>query len=133
MKRTARLGSGWIGGVASPLEVKTVIEGIKEEATKVGRSIDSDHYGASLAFRIGTPEDDAIKNNAFVKRTGIGEDLDLNPLICVGSSKDLIERINEYLEVGATKFVLFPLVSDFKDMANQTKLIVEEVKPLIEN
>lgn len=133
IKRTARLGSGWIGGVASPLEVKTVIDGIKEESKKIGRSIDTDHYGASLAFRIGSPDDDAIKNNAFVKRTGIGEELDLNPLICVGSAKDLIFRLNEYLEVGATKFVLFPLVSDFKDMCHQTKLIVEEVKPVIEN
>ena len=68
-----------------------------------------------------------------MKRTGIGEDLDLNPLICVGSVKDLISRLNEYLEVGATKFVLFPLVSDYKDMCEQTKLIVEEVKPIIEN
>ena len=49
IKRIARLGS-LIGGAASPLEVKTVIDGIKEESKKIGRSIDSDHYGASLAF-----------------------------------------------------------------------------------
>ena len=133
IKRTAKLGSGWIGGIASPAAVKKVILGIQTEAAKCGRTIDSDHFGASLAFRIGSPNDDAVVHSPFVKRTGIGEDLDINPLICVGTTKELVSRLQEYVGVGASKFVLFPIADGWEDMARQTEYIVEEVKPQIEN
>ena len=133
IKRTARLGSGWIGGIASPGDVKKVIRGIKTEASRCGRNIDNDHYGASLAFRIGDINDDAVVNSPFVKRTGIGEDLDINPLISIGTTKELLMRLREYVEVGASKFVLFPIVDSWKDMVMQTRLVIEEVKPQIEN
>ncbi len=133
IKRTARLGSGWIGGIAGPLEVKRVIECIKSEAAKCGRSIDSDHYGASLAFRVGTLNDNAVVNSPFVKRTGIGEDLDINPLIAIGTTDEIVGRLREYIKIGATKFVMFPIVDSWKDMVKQTQYIVEEVIPRVEN
>ncbi len=133
MRRTGKLGSGWIGGIAGPEEVSRVIKGIKEEAKKAGRKIDSDHYGASIAFRIGSPTDDAIVNSPFVKRSGIGENLNLNPLLSIGTTKNLVERIKEYIAIGASKFVLFPIVNSYQDMITQTKLVVEEVKPVVEN
>ncbi len=107
IKRTARLGSGWIGGIASPAEVERAINGIKDYAVKYGRSIDDDHYGTSLAYRIGSPDDDAVVNSPFVKRTGIGEDIDVNPLFCIGSTADVIARLREYIAVGASSSYSF--------------------------
>lgn len=133
IKRTARLGSGWIGGVASPDEVRNAISGIKAQSQALGRHIDDDHYGTSLAFRIGKPDDDAVIHSPFVKRTGIGEDLDLNPLFCIGTAADVIARVREYVAVGASKFVLFPIAAGDKDTFDQTRRIIEEVKPVIEN
>jgi alkanesulfonate monooxygenase SsuD/methylene tetrahydromethanopterin reductase-like flavin-dependent oxidoreductase (luciferase family) len=133
IKRTAKLGSGWIGGIASVEEVRLTIEGIKNEAPKYGRSIDDDHYGTSLAFRIGSPDDDAVRNSPFVKRTGIGEKIDLNPLFCIGSTADLTARLREYVAVGASKFVLFPIAANEQDMFDQTRRVIEEVKPAIED
>lgn len=133
IRRTARLGSGWIGGIASPEEVARVIASIKEEAIAAGRHIDDDHYGASLAYRIGSPNDDAVVNSPFVKRTGIGEDMDLNPLFCIGTSADLVVRLREYVAAGASKFVLFPIAAGDDDVMEQTRLVIDEVKPAIEN
>jgi probable F420-dependent oxidoreductase len=133
IKRTARLGSGWIGGIASPDDVRTVIAGIKTEAARLGRHIDDDHYGTSLAFRIGSRDDDAVVNSPFVKRTGIGEKMDLDPLFCVGTTADVIERLRAYVDAGASKFVLFPIAAGERDTVEQTRRIIEEVKPVIEN
>jgi probable F420-dependent oxidoreductase len=133
IKRTARLGTGWIGGIASPEEVSRAIAGIRTESERLGRSIDLDHYGASLAYRIGSPSDDAVVNSPFVARTGIGEEMDLNPLFCIGSAQTVIERLREYIAAGASKFVLFPIASGEADTMRQTQLVIEEVKPVIEN
>ena len=132
-KRTARLGSGWIGGAASPADVANSIAMIKEELVNVGRTIDEDHYGASIAFRIGSTDDDAVKNSPLLQRTGIGDEIDLNPLFCIGDSAKLVQRLREYVAVGASKFVLFPVSSGDADTFDQTRRVIEEVKPLLED
>ncbi|MFT4584450.1 MAG: putative F420-dependent oxidoreductase [Gammaproteobacteria bacterium] len=131
-KRTARLGSGWIGGAASPADVAKTIGMIKAELAVVGRTIDEDHYGASIAFRIGSVDDDAVVNSPFLQRTGIGAEIDLNPLFCIGDAAKLTQRLQEYVAAGASKFVLFPVTSGDADTFDQTRRVIEEVKPLIE-
>jgi hypothetical protein len=106
---------------------------IKEELEISGRSIDADHYGASLAFRIGAVDDEAVKNSPFLKRAGVGEEIDLNPLFCIGTVAKLIDRLRAYVAVGASKFVLFPVAAGDVDMFDQTRRVIEEVKPVIEN
>lgn len=132
-KRTARLGSGWIGGAASPADVAKSIAMIKDELAVCGRTIDDDHYGASIAFRIGSPDDDAVRNSPLLQRTGIGDEIDLNPLFCIGDAAKLVNRLQEYVAVGASKFVLFPVSSGDSDTFDQTRRVIEEVKPLVED
>lgn len=133
IKRTARYGTGWIGGIASPDEVAATIAGIQREALLAGRRIDPDHYGASIAYRIGSPDDDAVRQSPFVKRTGIGPDIDVNPLFCIGSAAALVERLRAYVAAGASKFVLFPIASGERDVNRQTQLVIDEVRDAIED
>lgn len=133
INRTAKLGSGWIGGITSPEDVKRVIMGIKAKSAEYGREIDDDHYGTSIGFRIGSVDDEAVVNSPFVKRTGIGENMDLNPLFAIGSSSQVTERIRAYIKSGASKFVLFPIASGSKDVFDQTQRVIAEIKPAIEN
>ena len=132
-KRTARLGSGWIGGAATPADVAKTIAMIKAELAVLGREIDEDHYGASIAFRIGSTDDDAVKNSPLLKRAGIGDEIDLNPLFCVGDTANLTQRQRDYVDAGASKFVLFPVAAGDVDTFDQTRRVSEEVKPVIEN
>ena len=132
-KRTARLGTGWIGGAASPEDVGRSIAMIKAELRELGRAIDNDHYGASIAFRIGSVDDEAVTKSPFLQRPGVGQDIDLNPLFCIGDSAKLIERLRAYIAVGVSKFVLFPVSLGDADTFEQTQKLLEEVKPAVED
>ena len=60
IKRTVRLGTGWLGGVQTPAQVGPVVAAIKELGAETGRPIPEDHFGASFAFRLG-PFDDVAR------------------------------------------------------------------------
>ena len=132
-RRTARLGSGWIGGAAHPADVARSIAMIKQELENTGRHIDADHYGASIAFRIGSVDDDAVTKSPFLGRAGVGTEIDLNPLLCIGDVNKLRQRLKEYIAAGASKFVLFPIAAGDADAFDQTRRIIEDVKPAIED
>jgi len=132
IRRTARLGNGWIGGIASPDQVAEVIRSIQKELEANGRHIDGDHYGASLAFRIGSWDDPEIANFPLLRRPGVGRDIDLKPLLCVGSADDLVSRLESYRDAGASKFVLLPIAAGDRDFYAQCERVVEEVIPAIE-
>jgi probable F420-dependent oxidoreductase len=133
LKRTARLGSGWIGGIATPEQVRHAIDTIRTEATALGRRIDDDHFGATLAYRIGTLDDPVIGQFPLVRRAGIGDEIDLRPLLAVGSVADIIARIETYKAAGASKFVLLPIALGDRDVFDQTRRACEEILPAIED
>ena len=60
VKRTARIGTGWLGGIDSPETAGAVVSGVKEALKKTERDIDDDHYGATLLFRFGNQEDRSV-------------------------------------------------------------------------
>lgn len=132
LKRTARLGTGWIGGIASPEQVAHAIETIRREAALLGRHIDPDHFGASIAYRIGSLDDPVVAEFPLVRRAGIGDEIDLRPLLAVGSVADVIARIDAYKAAGASKFVLLPIALGDADMFEQTRRACEEILPVIE-
>ena len=131
IKRTARLGNGWIGGVATPDQARQVIRDIKAELEVTGRHIDDDHFGSTLAFRIGDWEDHAVQEFPLLRRAGVGN-IDLKPLLCVGTVQELIGRLKEYREAGSSKFVLLPIADGEDDVFYQTQQVVEDVIPAIE-
>ncbi len=133
LKRTARLGTGWIGGITTPAQVEYAINTIKTEAAACGRSIDPDHFGSSLAFRIGSVHDPVVSSFPLVRRAGIGDEIDLRPLLAIGSAKDIIARIEEYKAAGASKFVLLPIAMGDRDVFDQTRRACEEILPAIED
>lgn len=132
IRRTARFGSGWIGGIIPVATVADTIAAIKRELGNTGRKIDDDHYGATLAFRLGHWNDPAVTRHPLLKRPAARDGRDLTPLLCVGNTQLLIQRIGAYIEAGATKFVLFPIARGRKDMFAQTEQLVKEVLPAIE-
>ena len=133
LKRTARLGSGWIGGITTPEQVSHAITTIKTEAAALGRSIDPDHFGTTLAYRIGSVHDPVVSSFPLVRRAGIGDEIDLRPLLAIGSVQDIIKRIDAYKAAGATKFVLLPIAMGDRDVFDQTRRACEEILPVIED
>ena len=130
IRRTARLGTGWLGGIQSPEQVAPVIAAIRAESAAAGRPIDPDHYGASFAFRFGS-WDDPIVQSAGRLLTRLGQGTDPRRYAAVGDADDIVARIDEYVAAGASKFVLRPLALGDAEMADQTARLVAEVLPRV--
>jgi probable F420-dependent oxidoreductase len=127
IRRTARLGTGWLGGTQSPAEVEAVIGAIRAALQETGRKIDDDHYGATVAFRLGTWDDPELAP-VIARRTR-----ERGPAaqrgLAVGNARSLISHLRAYHGAGASKFVLIPLARDGADLAEQTRQLCENVVP----
>ncbi len=87
IRRTARLGTGWLAGIQTPAQVAPVIEAIREASREEGRPGPEDHYGASFPFRFGAPDDPLIERFSMTR----------NQRECyaaVGDASAVLERID---------------------------------------
>jgi len=122
IRRTARLGTGWLAGIQPPAEVGRVIAAIRSELERSGRTIDPDHYGATIPCRIG--ELDAALAGRFGRAGG--------EVVVAGAAAAVIARAREYVAAGATKLVLIPLARGTRDVMEQAERLIAEVLPAIE-
>ena len=67
-----------------------------------------------------------------MRRAGIGDEIDLRPLLAIGSVQQIIDRIEAYKAVGASKFVLLPIAMGDADVFDQTRRACEEILPAIQ-
>jgi probable F420-dependent oxidoreductase len=127
MKRTARYGTGWLGGIDTPEQSKVMVDGIKAALRETGRSIDDDHYGATFSFRFGRADAATEKRQSDFKQARSGKDP--SRYMVVGDAEAIIARVHEYIEAGCSKFVLMPMAGDDAGMTEQTRLLINEVLP----
>lgn len=128
IRRTARLGTGWLAGLATPDRVAPVIRAIRAELAAVGRTIDADHYGATIPFRFGSWDDPAVQQLAGA-RAGMRDAPDPRAFLAVGDHWAVLERVAEYVAAGCSKFVMLPLARGAADVSEQTQRLVAEVIP----
>jgi len=142
IRRSAQVGSGWLGGVQTPEQVAPVIAAIREAARARGRALADDHFGATFGFRIGVP-DDAVAARlrarfAGAAKSGGGGERSAGAVpgpgwAVIGSARDVIDRCAAYRRAGAHKFVLLPLCEAGcdDDLFEQTRRVVEQVIPVV--
>jgi probable F420-dependent oxidoreductase len=128
VRRTARLGTGWLGGVESPEQVAPVVAGIAEESAKAGRPIDADHYGAAFGYRFGTWDEPLVERTSRVV-AALAKTTDPRRHVAVGGAAEILARIEEFAAVGISKFVLRPIARGDADMMEQTERLIREVLP----
>lgn len=131
VRRTARLGTGWLGGLASPETVARTVAAIRAEGVAAGRRVPEDHYGATLPFRLGSeaaPEVEAFARAAG-RRAGREEPA---RLVAAGGPEAVLGRLREYAAGGASKFVLIPLARGEADLLDQVERAVGELVPAVE-
>lgn len=127
MRRVARYGTGWLGGLDSPEQAAVMVTGIKAALAETGRQIDEDHYGASFSFRFGDPDDEVARAAAEGLRSRLGKDP--SRFMVVGDAAAIVGRIHEYIDAGCSKFVLLPIARSGDDMMAQTRRFIDEVQP----
>jgi probable F420-dependent oxidoreductase len=123
LRRVGRLGDGWLPSFCTPGDVEAGIALVKETAAEHERAIDEEHYGVLLAYSHGALPD-AV--GALLQRRR--PDLDPTEVIPVGFDA-LAERIKAFTEVGASKFVVLPLVEP-ATWGDELEGLAETVLPL---
>jgi len=124
IRRTARLGTGWLAGIQSPAQVAPVIEAIREASRAEGRAIPEDHYGAGFPFRFGSPDDAVVRRFAMTRNQQPG-------YAAVGGAAEILERVEQYRGVGVSKFVLIPVATGDEDLMEQVRRLLAEVLPAV--
>ncbi len=130
IRRTARYGTGWLGGVQAPSQVAPVIAAIKRETAAAGRTIDDDHYGAGFAYRFGDWEEPIVQRTA-AGLARVADAGDPRDYIAVGGAEDILRRIEQYRAAGVSKFVLRPLATGDDEVFEQTRRLIETVVPVV--
>ncbi|OHV37126.1 MULTISPECIES: TIGR03854 family LLM class F420-dependent oxidoreductase [Pseudofrankia] len=104
LRRIARLGDGWLGGMITPEEAAAGIEIINEEADLAGRRIDPEHFGLMLQMSL-----DGLAPSQVEALRAYRPDVDPAELMPVGwdAARDAIE---DFVKVGISKFVVYPAV-----------------------
>ena len=129
IERTARWGTGWQAGIENAEDVAPVIAAIKTRAKDLGRTIDTDHFGAGFGYRFGSPKDPIIEryNKALSQRLG----KDVKGFTAVGDATDIMALLRQFHEAGVHKFILRPIATGTAEMIDQTKKLIDHVLPEI--
>lgn len=128
--RTARIGTGWIGGPETPAQIAPIVAGIRAAVKDAGRRIDDDHYGASFPFYFGKLSDDVMQRPiaTYAKRSKA----DPADYFGVGDADAIVERIVQYVDAGVSKFIVRPVAVDEAFVLAQTERLINEVLPKVE-
>jgi probable F420-dependent oxidoreductase len=104
LRRVGRFGDGWLGSFLTPAEAGAARRQIEDAAATAGREIEADHYGISLALGEVTPE---FARSVQRRRPGV------DPATLLPRTwAELRGRIDAYIDVGLSKFVVRPASLD---------------------
>ena len=104
LRRVGRLGDGWIPGLTTPTEAAEKRQRVEAAAAQAGRTIDPEHFGVNLTYSRG-PLPVPVVEQLRRRRP------DLDPTDLVPQSRAALhERVDEWLGVGFSKFLLRPAV-----------------------
>ncbi len=101
LERCGRLSDGWLPSLCTPEEAAAGRVVIEEAAAKAGRSISGEHFGMSIGYA-SAPIDPATARAMAARRP---RSVELTPV----GFPALRERIQRFIEVGFSKFVVRPI------------------------
>ena len=119
-RRTGFLGDGWLPSQVTPEEAAYGIDRINRFALEAGRQIPDDHFGVQIGSYIdeaGKIPVDKISEFMPRRRSDVG----LSELNLLGSPEMVLDRMNQYIDAGVTKFVLNPACG-FEELPRQLEL-----------
>jgi len=105
LRRVGRLGDGWLASFATPADCVAARPVIEAAADAAGRAIDPEHYGAMIFYsRTGVP--DTVMEALRARNPNASpQELVIDDIAALGP------RIEAYVDVGFSKFVLVPFGS----------------------
>ena len=128
IKRTARLGDGWIPSFVTPEEFRVGVERVQELAREAGREVPEDHFGTLINFAIADSSETALAMAQPYIQRGRVDDATMRQCTAFGPPEMLVAKIEEYVKGGGSKFILRPLCSSDR-MLEQLAVVADEIAP----
>lgn len=129
LRRVARLGEGWLPSFVTVGEYRKKADAIRKMAADEGREIDEEHFGALIPYLpAGIPREDQVLAFVAARRPGI----DPREMVVLGGPVDLRARLEAFIEQGASKFVLTPVLPP-TDWETEPATLRAEVAAPLEN
>lgn len=122
LRRVGRYSDGWLPSFCTPEDVKHGIDTVNGHAADAGREIDPEHFGVLIGYTDGAIPDRLAE---FAKRRHPEREAS----DVIANRDNLAERIQSFIDVGASKFVVVPL-EEPQDWAPEIDAIAERVLPL---
>ncbi len=104
LKRVGRLADGWLPSFVTPTDAAAGWQTVTQIASDHEREIDPEHFGVLIPYVIGeapAPLLDSLRSRR--------PDLDDVSVLVPNSWEQLSRTIEQFIEVGASKFVVVPL------------------------
>ncbi len=131
IRRTARIGTGWVAGIQSAHQVKPVVDQIKAALAEAGRTdYEPDHFGAGFGYHFGSWDDPDVQATIAGLKRRLPE-IDPDTYLAVGDADDILRRVNEYRAAGISKFIMRPLDRGDDAIMYQTERLLDEVLPVV--
>jgi probable F420-dependent oxidoreductase len=122
LRRVGRVGDGWLPSFCTPADVAEGLPVIERAAADAGRSVDPQHYGALVSYSDG-PVPPRFAELLERRRPGV------DPRSVIPTRADLPRLLREFVDAGASKFVVVPLVGD-ADPDRELGLLAHDLLPL---
>ena len=126
-RRVGRVGDGWLVSSATPSEVGEGKDIVFDTADQCRREIEEDHIGVLLGYYISDDyEQAATRAHQFVTRHR--PDAHFTEFTALGTTEQVGELIQQYIDAGASKFAVRPLCAGDESM-EQLEIMGQEVLP----
>jgi probable F420-dependent oxidoreductase len=105
-RRAGHLSDGWLVSSATPHEVGEGMKAIRRYAAEVGREVPEDHYGVLIPFFFAKSPEEALN----IAKPSIRFRTDISPAeySALGTPEQVRRKLQEYVKIGASKFVMRP-------------------------
>jgi probable F420-dependent oxidoreductase len=128
-RRTGRLADGWLVSSVTPSEVAAGIAAIRNHAAEFGREVPEDHYGVLVPYCFARDSEQALRiAGQSIRRR---QDIAPEDYAALGTPKQVLQKLKEYVEAGATKFVMRPYGPE-NSAPEQVEILAKEVIPALQ-
>jgi len=129
LRRVGRLADGWLVSSVTPKEIAAGIEAIRSHAAEAGREVPDDHYGVLVPYLIAPSREEAERlAGPSIRRR---QDLAPEEYSALGTAEQVREKLREYIDAGATKFVMRPY-GPKESLRGQVEILAKEVIPVLQ-
>jgi probable F420-dependent oxidoreductase len=123
LRRVGRLADGWLPSFTTPADMAEGMALVRQTAAEHDREIDPEHYGVLIPYATG-----ALPDGYAAAMKARRPDLDPSDIVPSGVAA-IRQKLLDFVDVGASKFVLIP-VAEPDDWTRELEELAAELLPM---